>query len=68
MDRRPMAFPRNPNYQQMPNGKLPTSTFLEGRYFTTKAVFIASLSLAFGIAARILAPPCFHVSLDVLRT
>jgi hypothetical protein len=37
-----MAFLRNSNFQQMPSGKLPTKTFLEGRHFTTEAVFIAN--------------------------
>ena len=37
-----MAFLRNPNFQQMPNGKLPTNTFLERRHFTTAAFSAAN--------------------------
>ena len=37
-----MAFLRNPNFQQMPNGKLPTNTFLERKHFTTAAFSAAN--------------------------
>jgi hypothetical protein len=51
----------------MPNGKLPTNTFLEGKHFTTLAILTANLSFTFKVAAGILPSPFVHVFLDLLR-